>query len=180
VLPHRIARWLPCGKGHSSPCLKAGAFWPRKVKVYVLVNGERQQVELDRLDFVDTARVVGPVWCPTANVVGERAFRLGGRIVRRAHAHFAPGTKVYCLPPKWGDGYEQIVVFGHHRGSHRYVKMVINWKWLTNWRVKLAYSPHVIRLLWPDWTGTERSKAEAQEIVDWTSSRAAAPGEGPQ
>ncbi|HEV8190124.1 MAG TPA: hypothetical protein VGP82_01345, partial [Ktedonobacterales bacterium] len=109
--------------------------------LFVLVNGVRQQVQRNKLGSMDTARMVGPVWCPVANVVAERAWRLGSRKGHRSHTHFAPDTKVYCNPARWGDGYEQIMVIGRHRDSHHYAKMVINWKWLTNWRVKLVYSP---------------------------------------
>jgi hypothetical protein len=62
-------------------------------------------------------------------------------------------------------------VIGRHRATHRYVKMIVNEKWLINWRVQLAYSPHVIRELWPGWDGTEQSRGQAQEIVDFMTAR---------
>jgi len=135
-------------------------------ELFVLVNGERQVVEVEQLRETDTATMVGPVWCPVANMVRERPYGPGGRELRRGSKHFAPGAKLYCFPALWGDGYEQIQVIGRHRATHRYVKMIINEKWLTNWRVQLAYSPHVIRELWPAWDGTERSHEKAQNLAD--------------
>lgn len=44
------------------------------------------------------------------------------------------------MPVQWGDGYEKIKVVGRHRGSHQYVTMVMQARWLTNWRAKLVYS----------------------------------------
>lgn len=61
--------------------------------------------------------------------------------------HFPPKTKVYCFPAQWGDGYEKIVVIGRHRGSHRYVRMVIPSRHVTHWRMKQVYSPKVLRLI---------------------------------
>lgn len=85
-----------------------------------------------------------PVWCLVANVVEERNFGPGGGERRRGTKHFAPGAKVCAFPVLWGDGYEKIKVVGRHRESHRFVKMVIPSKWLTNWRAQLVYSPFLI------------------------------------
>ncbi len=60
---------------------------------------------------------------------------------------------------------------GRHWASHRYVEMIVNEKWLTNWRAQLVYSPHVIHELWPVWDGTERSHERAQEIADFMNVR---------
>ena len=32
--------------------------------------------------------------------------------IRRGSKQFTSGTKVYCLPPQWGDGYEKVVAIG--------------------------------------------------------------------
>jgi hypothetical protein len=140
-------------------------------ELFVLVNGERQTVDVEQLREIETATMVGPVWCPVANMVRERPYGPGGREIRRGSKRFAPGAKLYCYPALWGDGYEQIQVIGRHRATHRYVKMIVNEKWLINWRVQLAYSPHVIRELWPGWDGTEQSRGQAQEIVDFMTAR---------
>ena len=110
-------------------------------------------------------RPPGPVWCVVANVVAARPYGEGGKETRRGTTHFAPGAKLYCLPPLWGDGYEKIEVVGRHRASHRYVTMVVRSRWLTNWRAALVYSPHVIAALVGHWDGSERSKQRAEALV---------------
>lgn len=108
-------------------------------------------------------------WCLVGNIIEERPYGPGGQEVRRGTKHFAPGTKVYCLPAQWGDGYEQILVIGRHRGSKKWVTMVISSDWVTNWRAKLVYEPAVLRRLHVatseagrrNWT----SQAEVEECV---------------
>jgi len=139
--------------------------------LFVLIDGAREPVDFKKPREIETATMVEPVWCPVANMVRERPYGPGGREIRRGSKHFAPGAKLYCFPALWGDGYVQIQVIGRHRATHRYVNMIVNEKWLTNWRVRLAYSPHVIRELLPLWDGTERSRERAQEIVDFMTSR---------
>ena len=140
-------------------------------QLFVLVDGERQAVEIGRLRKIETATMVGPVWCPVANMIRERPYGPGGREMRRGSKHFAPGAKLYCYPALWGDGYEQIQVLGRHRASHRYVKMIVSEKWLVNWRAELVYSPHLIRELWPAWDGTAESHERAQRIADMMNLR---------
>jgi hypothetical protein len=70
-----------------------------------------------------------------------------GNIGKSGTKHFAPGTKVYCFPPQWGDGYEKVVVIGRHRGSRRFVTMIVDSSGITNWRAKVIYSPEVLRRL---------------------------------
>jgi hypothetical protein len=41
---------------------------------------------------------------------------------------------------------ENVIAIGHHRGSNQYSRMVVSVRHLENFRVKLAYSPEVIRL----------------------------------
>ncbi|MFQ5568082.1 MAG: hypothetical protein ACE5G0_00320 [Rhodothermales bacterium] len=97
------------------------------------------------------------MWCLIGNVVDERPFGPGGKEKKKGTRHFSPGTKLYCHPPKWGDGYEQIYVTGRHRGSRQLVTMIIRADWVTNWRAKVVYSSAVLRefeKLWafPPWT----------------------------
>lgn len=86
-------------------------------------------------------------WCLVANV---RKFTRHGpnKIeVQLGTKHFSGGTKVYCFPPERGDWYNRIGVIGRHRGSKKFVKMVLsNWH-LTNWRAKVVYDPQVVAML---------------------------------
>ena len=40
-----------------------------------------------------------------------------------------------------------VEVVGHHRGSHRYVRMIVGNDRLTDFRAELVYSPYVISQL---------------------------------
>ena len=57
------------------------------------------------------------IWCLVGNVVKERPYGPNHE-VRRGTKRFAPGTKVYCYPVKWGDGYERIYVLGKPREKY--------------------------------------------------------------
>jgi hypothetical protein len=137
-------------------------------------DGERVAVRREELRHIDSTTIVGPIWCPVANMGVERPYGPGGSEIKRGSRHFAPGAKLYCDRYLWGDGYEKIQVVGHHRASHRYVTMVVSSSWLTNWRLELAYSPHVIREFWPRWDGTVDGRQRAQETVDMMRVREAA------
>ena len=84
-------------------------------------------------------------WCLIGNIVDERSYGEGGLERRRGTKHFAPGAKVYCLPVQWGDGYDQIIVIGRHRGSKHFKTMIISSAWVTSWRAKVVYNPEVLR-----------------------------------
>jgi hypothetical protein len=83
------------------------------------------------------------IYCLVGNVVEER-FSKTEQKVYKGTKHFSSGTKVYCFPPLWGDGYENIKVIGRHRNSTRMVTMIIPSKHVTNWRVKTVYHPFII------------------------------------
>ncbi|MBX9666174.1 MAG: hypothetical protein K2X93_01090 [Candidatus Obscuribacterales bacterium] len=116
-------------------------------------------------EAVDQERT-DPVWCVVANVAENTVFG-EDKESRKGTKHFSPGTKVYCFPPLWGDGYVNVKVIGRHRGSKKYVTMVMPAKHLTNWRSKLVYSPYVTKLLKSHWDGSEKSKRRSAELADW-------------
>lgn len=100
------------------------------------------------------------IWCVVANVSETQIFgenhesRIGTK-------HFSPHTKVYCFPPLWGDGYENIQVLGRHRGSRKLTKMIMPSKRLENWRVKFVYHPHVVSEIRTMW-----NKEQAELLVE--------------
>jgi hypothetical protein len=87
--------------------------------------------------------------CVVANVAGQTAHGEGGLEIRHGLRHFAAGAKVWVLPPQWGDGGEDVVVVGHHRGTRGrgLVRIVLPRRYLTGFRVQVAYSPAVTREL---------------------------------
>lgn len=107
---------------------------------------------------------VEPRWYLIGNVL---AVTLYGeqKQPRRGTKHFPPGTKLYCAPVLWGDGYESIRVVGRHRGSHKYVSMVLPSRYITNWRAGLVYSPEVLRLLAP--YGKWKSESHVKAFANW-------------
>ena len=113
------------------------------------------------------------IWCVVANVVDEHTVGQE-KVVQRGTRHFRPGAKVYCFPPMWGDGYENIKVVGHHKGSHRLVTLVMPSRRLENWRAKVVYSPAIIKRMNRQWDGTQKSKELAVKIVEAMIGRRAA------
>src|SRR5687768_6056376 len=85
-------------------------------------------------------------WCLVGNIVDEHDFGEGGE-TRNGSKHFTPGTKVYCLPPQWGDGYEKAVVVGICRRTRRWITVVVPTALIRNWRSKVDYSPTVLERL---------------------------------
>ena len=86
------------------------------------------------------------------------------REVRKGTKHFAPNTKVYCSEPRWGDGYENIIVGGRHRGSSKLVCMVIHWTKLTNWRAEFAYVPPLGGWEVWEWKSQEQVESMAKHL----------------
>ncbi len=108
-------------------------------------------------------------WCLVANIVDERPYGPEGKETRRGTKHFAAGAKIYCFPFQWGDGYERIRVIGRHRGSRRFVTMIIKSDWLTNWRAQRVYSPAVIKQLDNAWENAVKHSANSpqEEIANY-------------
>src|SRR5512138_3692439 len=82
-------------------------------------------------------------WCVIANVKPE-AF---GRATSPGTKNFVAGAKVYCVDWYWGQGGEAVRVLGRHRGGRGLVMLVTRSEYFTNWRAKLVFHPHVIRML---------------------------------
>lgn len=106
------------------------------------------------------------IWCVVANAKREHPLGESGEL-RNGTKHFAPGAKLYCFPALWGDGYERVKVIGRHRGSHRFVTMIVPAKWLERWRAELVYSPYLIRELSSHWDGSEEARAQAESLAHW-------------
>jgi hypothetical protein len=88
-------------------------------------------------------------FCVVANIAEETAHGEGGLELGRGVKHFPPGAKVWVLPPQWGDGADQLIIAGHHRGTHGrgFARMVLARRHLTGFRVRSVYSPALIRAL---------------------------------
>ena len=114
-------------------------------------------------------------WCLVGNIVDENPKGDSKEIVRGTK-RFSPGTKVYCMPPQWGDGYESVVVIGRSRGSKRWITVVQRVSKITNWRAKPVYHPEVLRRLkegWDAFHGQWKSKKEVEKAIKYLLKRAA-------
>ena len=79
-----------------------------------------------------------------ANVKPSRPYGPGGGIIKRGTSIFPAGAKVYvsghyhCIPP--------LAVIGRSRGG-RWVNTIIHVRNLADWRLRMIYSPAVVRSL---------------------------------
>jgi hypothetical protein len=86
-----------------------------------------------------------PIWSLVANVVGSRRYGLGGAETRRGVRIFTGGAKIY-LAGRFHCA-DALPVVGLSRHPHRLVNAVVHARFLTNWRVRMVYSPAVLRAL---------------------------------
>ncbi len=122
----------------------------------------------------------GSQWCLVGNIVAQRPYGNGGTEMRPGTKHFSGGTKVYCLPAQWGDGYDQVVVVGKHRGSRHFVTMIISSDWVSNWRAQVIYKPAVLKHLTKaeerqgrrNWQTKEEVEMYVKSIQDYNARRA--------
>lgn len=110
-------------------------------------------------------------WAVVANVAEQTLHGPAGETETSGTRHFSAGTKVWVLPAQWGDGWDDVLLVGRHRGSRRYVQMVVPLRHLVSFRVEGVYSPAVMRELERPWDaerGKPRqwaSRDEAQETI---------------
>ncbi|HUE69673.1 MAG TPA: hypothetical protein VMP01_02195 [Pirellulaceae bacterium] len=105
-------------------------------------------------------------WCLVGNIVDQHEFGEGDEI-RSGSKHFTPGTKVYCLPPQWGDGYEKAVVVGICRRTRRWITVVMRTALIDKWRAKVVYSPTMRERLRQGIDGFARQWKSREEVVDY-------------
>ena len=110
------------------------------------------------------------VWCLVGNVVDEHP-QGEDHVIVHGTKHFRPGTKVYCLPSQWGDGYEQIAVLGKHKGQRGLIAIVMGSRLIENFRCQKVYSPYVIRKMYQSdfipWGNSESDHECVQSLAKW-------------
>lgn len=111
-------------------------------------------------------REVEFIWCLVGNIIGEHPVG-ENKEIRRGTKHFSPGTKVYCFPLKWGDGYEKIYVIGRPRQSSRFIKVIIKSDLVINWRIQKVFSNHIKREMIKSngWDETAESKIKIETLL---------------
>ena len=126
--------------------------------------------EGDYWDYIKTNKLPEWIWCLVGNVIDEHPFGEDHTIVHGTR-HFSPGTKVYCLPVQWGDGYEKIAVLGKHRGSRGLIRIVMSRELIHNFRCQKVFSPYVIKRMYTrsnhgmNFKGWGQSEAEHETIL---------------
>ena len=113
-------------------------------------------------------------WCLVGNVVQTHEYGENHE-TRIGTKHFSPGTKVYCMPGNWGDGYENIVVIAKHRKSFKYIEIIMPRKHIENFRMKKVFKPAVLRFMkkhdFRVWDDSDKSKEEIQHMLTWLNSK---------
>lgn len=118
---------------------------------------------VDEMDFI---------WCLIGNIVDKHVAgtELG---VKRGTKQFAPGTKVYCFPSMWGDGYEKITVIGKPRKRKKLIRVIMQAKYIKNWRLQKVYDPFVMTEMvnnW-GWTNRQEDKTTIERMLQWLPER---------
>ena len=108
-------------------------------------------------------------WCLVGNIVQDREYGEKHEI-KHGTKHFSPGTKVYCAPCHWGDGYEQIVIIGKHRGSSKYIEIIMPRKYIEHFRCQKVFKPVVLKLMnnsrWGFWDNSDSTKEWITKLAD--------------
>ncbi|MFB7615797.1 hypothetical protein [Kitasatospora sp. NPDC056181] len=114
----------------------------------------------DRTNETDRAASEALGLCVVANVAQETDHGEGGLEIRAGLRHFAPGAKLWIAPPRWWNGH--VTVAGRHRGNgRRYTTIVVQERFLENFRVGAVHSPALHRAL----GGGSWSAEEAERYV---------------
>ena len=108
-------------------------------------------------------------WCLVGNIVAEHEFG-EEKEIKKGTKHFSSGTKVCLAPVQWGDGYERIVVIGMARKSRKYIEVVMQTKYIENFRMQKIYKPAIVRRMvdsentW--WGDTDEDQKEIKEYLE--------------
>lgn len=115
---------------------------------------------------------VESIWCLVGNIIDEHYYG-EDKEIRRGTKHFSPGTKVYCFPAQWGDGFEKIMVIGRPRKSKRFITVILNSKLITNWRIQRVYTPFVKKKMLENrgWDDSDQSKEIIEQMLKWLPER---------
>jgi hypothetical protein len=106
------------------------------------------------------------IWCMVGNIVDEHKFG-ENKEIRHGTKQFPAGAKIYCFPPLWGDGFENVKVVGKPRKKGKMITIVMRSELITNWRIQQVYDSYVITemLTGFGWDNSERSKTGIEKML---------------
>lgn len=112
------------------------------------------------------------LYCLVGNIVNYRLYG-ENKEPRKGVKVFSAGTKVYCFPPLWGDGYESIKVIGKPKDSAKLITVIIAAKYVTNWRLQKVYNSYVVRTMLGNdgWEMKQESKTVIENMLKWLPER---------
>jgi hypothetical protein len=135
--------WVRCPNCNKQFYLKDRSQWSG---MYHIHCGQRLKIK-------NQGKVKEYVWCLVSNIVERGTNRLRAK------------TKTYMYPAMWGDGYESIKVVGKDIETNKFIEIIINRKWLTNFRVEKVTKGDLISRFLKHYTESEECKNELLEIV---------------
>ena len=106
-------------------------------------------------------------WCLVGNIVEEHEFG-EDKEIKPGTKHFVGGAKVCLAPAQWGDGYEKIVVIGVARKSRKYIEVVMQEKYIENFRMQKIYKPAIVRrMINSEYTWWSDSDDDRSKIIQY-------------
>lgn len=106
-------------------------------------------------------------WCLVGNIVKEHEFG-EDKEIKSGTKHFVAGAKVCLASAQWGDGYERIVAIGVARKSRKYIEVVMQEKYVENFRMQKIYKPSIIRRMTnSEYTWWSDSDDDSMEIIQY-------------
>ncbi|MBR5370891.1 MAG: hypothetical protein IK130_01615 [Oscillospiraceae bacterium] len=110
-------------------------------------------------------------WCMVGNIVHQHTYGENQEI-RYGSKQFSGGTKVFCAPAAWGDGYENIVVIGTPRFKRSYIEVIMRSEYIENFRMQRIFKPAVLKRMCASpyrwWGDLDEDRAE---IIAYLESR---------
>lgn len=139
-------------------------YWAVKRLLHRAADVTRALPKVDGSELSEPASQPDSLLCVVANIREMIPFGPGGSSSQSGHRRFSAGTKVYILAPSWDwmtHGTFECVAM--RRRSHRFVRQILDRRFLENWRVQREYSPTMIKRIRRNRLelGWSRSLAEA-------------------
>lgn len=109
-------------------------------------------------------------WCLVGNIVTCHEYGEDQQI-KYGTKQFSGGTKVYIAPAQWGDGYEKVVVIGISRKVRHYIEVIINRRYIENYRLERVYKPSILQRMLEStyrwWDDTEQGRDNIIETAEF-------------